>query len=281
MTTFVRELIAVPLRIIIWLCSMIPIFDSLVLAKILFKLTNNIDDAISYLELCVTNNSLESAREIGDKLLCETKNSRVAMIMSLAENNAENFSESRQWILRAKQENCLDQDFLLLPELTLSIAEQNIDYKIVDEIISRNNLPMQFSTLAYWLKCEQLIFSEELEEANTIATKVLDIQDYYTAFFIRWIYEAKKGNASQAALLLKQAIASAKKRGLRDDIITLLIVQGFVFLEDFSSACDYLREIDAANIKQVLTLAKRTPKMVSFLKTQDFRNFHNHMKGQK
>ncbi len=281
MVTFVRELIAVPLRILIWLCSIIPIFDSLVLSKVLFKLTNNIDDAIGYLELCITNDSLEAARGIGDKLLCDTKNSRVAMVMSLAENNAGNFSKSKQWILKAKEENCLDQDFLLLPELTLSISEQNIDYKIVDDIISHNDLPMQFSTLAYWLKCEQLIFSEELEEANVIAIKVLDIQDYYTAHFIRWIYVAKKGNSSQASLLLKQAIASAKKRGLRDDIIMLLIVQGFVFLEDFSSACDYLREIDAANIEQVLTLAKRTPKMSSFLKTQDFIDCYKHMKGQK
>ncbi len=281
MAIFIRELIAVPLRIIIWLCSVVAIFDTVALSKLLFKLTNNIEDALSYLNLYITKNSLEAAREIAEKLLCDTRNSRVAMVMSLAENDAHNFSESRSWILKAKEGNCSDQDFLLLPELMISISTNNIDYLIVDEIISRNDLPMQFSTMAYCLKCSHLFFTGELEDAHTIATKILDIQDYYGAHFVRWVYEAKKGNSSDAQLLLKKAISSAKKIGAGDEAITSFTVYGFVLLEDFKSACDSLESVDATKVQYVLASLKGNAKVASFFETQEFKDCYNRIKGQK
>lgn len=231
MITFVRELCAVPLRIASGVCNIIPIFDQLVLAKIIMKLTGSISDTLVYLNYYILSNPIEASRNLADRFLSHTGDSKVAVLISIAEQNLNNTIQAEQWIAKAIDANCANQDFLFWPKLIISISKGTPDYNIVDEIISHNDLPMNYSSLAYRLKCNQLVFSDQLEQANNLATKVLCIQDYYIAYFIQWTYQVSKSNLIKGEKILSKAIDSARKSGLEDTRIDALVTQGKMFLE--------------------------------------------------
>jgi len=276
MLSFLRELAVVPLRLASFACGIVPVFDKVVLAKITWNITGNIEDACAYLTLHISTYSVQVSRELAQQLLQQSRDAKIAMIMSVAENQATEISQAKQWIVQAQEMGCVNQDFLLYPKVILSGLGTN--YELADEIISNNSLPMNFSHLGYLLKCHQLIFEEQLEEANELAKKMLSIQCQYLALFIRWTYESRNSNASLAKQYLQRARKAAFSVGVSET--EMLTVQGYVFLKNYNKACEHIRKTDIKFVEKIITQETLPQIMIEFFKSSEFQECHAQMRQQ-
>ena len=176
---FSRQLIAVPVRLLVWICGFVPIFDRLRLVKILWFLGREVEDGSAVIGLAAAQEGMDSARHEAERIFAQCNEAHITATIAWLEVQHDNdYSAAHDWVQKAKQADCANEQMLLMMELVLStrLAEYN-QAQIVERILSRNDLPMQFTREALLCKGGLLVNQHRWNQARRIAERILSIED--------------------------------------------------------------------------------------------------------
>ena len=179
MINFARQLIAAPIRLLLLICRFLPIFNKLVLVEILWFLSQQAEDGSALVALTASAKGIQAADEKAEKILQQTGDARIAETIAwLQVNINRDLNAASQWIQRASREGFKNTEMLGRVELFLSRYVDEYDtQEVVERILSRNDLPMQFTRDALLWKGQLLLEQTRWEQAKEIAARMLSIEE--------------------------------------------------------------------------------------------------------
>lgn len=241
MIGFIREVFAVPLRLLLFVCSRIEIFDKVVVANWLWRLTWNAEDAEVFLSFVLSKHGIEHARELADGLLLQTKDARVANVIAVYEFNSRNFAQTEHWINKATELECENLELLLWVRFLLALPRGIESAEpVIDEMVARNDLPSHYSEISWSIKSWLLVCRREWEKAEFYANRVLEIRDNEWALFTKWVLELRAGNSSVAEVLFEKAKSKEVQRQGKTAHVAVMAATGFALAGQEKRACEYL-----------------------------------------
>lgn len=235
MVAFLRQLCAAPLKIVLFLLNFFQ-QSNIPLIRLIWQVGGEAEYA-SMLIARLGSKDLAAARNEAKILLDKTHHAPIASTMAIYELYlARNVEAAYQWIRYAESLGCEHLEDLLLAKLSLSSHVGVYDTEtIAKEILSRNDLLMQYTSRAYIELAEKYIEQQRWEEADEIVKRVLSIEASQGAFGLKWIIELSRGNTEKANTFLdmyKKVTPAAH--------VLLFMAAGFYYLKDFEQAKSFL-----------------------------------------
>jgi len=178
MIAFIRQLISVPLRVLVWLCGFLPIFDRLKLVEVIWFLTRQAPDAAAVISLTASSKGIEAANQRAEKIFDQLPDGLIASTIGwLQVQNNHNLQSASNWLQRSRQ-GCQNPELTWHLELMLSanMPEYNPN-EVADRILARNDLPMQFSRDALLIKGQILLKQQQWTQARAVAKKILNVEN--------------------------------------------------------------------------------------------------------
>jgi len=200
MITFIRHLIAAPVRLLAWANSFLHVFDPLKAAEVIWFLTRDADDG-AWLVACVAKSKgLVAARERAESILTACRSAKIASVMGWLEKQENpDCIAAECWVRKAKALDCKDAEILLLLELSFAgILEDYGKEETIERMLSRNDLPMNYTSQALCAKAGLLAGYGQWDDAEAIADRVLCIEEQPAARFIKWVACSERGNETLA-----------------------------------------------------------------------------------
>jgi len=206
MINFIKTLIAAPFRIIFWLCGFFPAVKRLILARIVWNITADPADGCNLIILTANSQGMEFARKLTQKVLEETLDASAAAVMGRLEFYAcDDAHAAFEWIKKAKQMNCKNMEVLLKLELTIGRVIDQIDTeKVLEQILSRNDLPSDYTKEALMVWIEFFLRNKKWDDAEKIADRILSIEELPYARMAKWVVTTAKGNNDLAQAHFKK-----------------------------------------------------------------------------
>ncbi len=241
MITFVRQLIAAPLRVLLWICGFVPVFDRLRLIEIIRALSRDPSDIAGVLTLTAAGKGIETANARAQELYSVYPYAQIAATMGwLQIQHARNLQAANQWLKRARQADCEDASLLGL-ELFLSehLAEYDTE-EVVTHILARNDLPMQTTRDALLTDGRRLLKQQRWTEAEAVADRILAVEENPQARWIKWVTAIINGDDARAQTQL--AIAGRK---MPDAAMRGFVALGWLYMGDAERASQVLQEARA------------------------------------
>lgn len=244
MLSFFRELLAVPLRLLLFVCGMVEIVDKIVVAKWVWGLTGEPDDAVAFLGASLQKNGLEASKELAEELLLHTRDAKIANLIACYELNSHSYDEIQRWIDKAVELECKNQELLLWVKFYASLPNEAVSSELIlDEMIERNDLPSHYSETAWGLKSWRLVCDGEWEKAEFYANRVLEIKDNWWALLARMAIEVNRGEESKVDRILEKAERKAKQDLGSCEKSLLFIARALAIVGYKERACEYLYEV--------------------------------------
>ena len=189
MFMFLRQLAAAPIRLIAWANSFLGIIDKRKLAQAIWFLTRQPDDAATLLILASQSQSIEATRAMAERLSAQTRSARIAALMACLEiRENPDCAAAVDWISKAESSDCTDTETLLNVKLQISCVRSDYDRaQVVQELLSRNDLPMGYTSAALLENAAMLLEEHKWAEAEAIADKVLYVEEHPFARVIKWL----------------------------------------------------------------------------------------------
>jgi hypothetical protein len=236
MINVVKKIMVLPVRLLAEITSLVPIFDTTPLWLAAWKLGGDPEDGRKLLICLYRKYGIESARETARAMIHQIRSSLIASTMCAIELNSYQSAEAiNKWVKMAKQEICKEQE-MLHAELYLSDYLEEYDKKkVVENILSRNDLPMSTTLAALTVKAVNFLRERSWDEAEKIADWILSIQEQNGARFIKWVVYLAKSEQGQA-----EKHFSKIKGELSDAIFNPLIAEGWLILGDVEKAKEWL-----------------------------------------
>ena len=265
MLRFLGKLLAVPVRMLAGLASLVTFVDAEPLWAAAWKLNRKPQDGANWLFLKYRKYGLEAARELAKKILPRTKSCLLASAIAFIEYHNRNPKAAYLWASTAKRDGCEEPETLLLLELLLSDILKEYDCpQIVEQILSRNDLPSHVTLSALVVKTNSLIDLQQWDEAEKIADRILSIQEQNDARIIKWVVSLQRDDKAQANKHLQKA------RGkLPNSVFYPTIAQGLLCLGRKKEAMDWLCK--AGKIEFYLNRSKS--KVGQLIRSEEFKNF--------
>jgi len=188
MVTFIREIIAAPVRAAAWANRFLRLFDPLKLAEALWLLTGQAADGAGVVILTARGKGIEAARQRAEAIFARRPDEQIAAAVGWVEaSEGRNLTGAMEWIRRSRAAGCEDGAALLQLELSLSEHVDGYDYPaLVERILSRNDLPGHITRDALLAKAHLLLAERRWDEARAIAERILTIEEHVMARWVRW-----------------------------------------------------------------------------------------------
>lgn len=259
MITFVRQLVAVPVRLAAWANSFLQVFDRLKLAEIIWFLTRDPGDAASVISFTAAAKGIEAARYRAEELFSRKPHERIAAAMGWIEaGQARNLAAACQWVARSRETGCQDGYSILQLELFLSEHLESYDHvAVIDRILSRNDLPGSVTRDALLGKARMSLKQQHWPEAEAIAATILRIEENGSARWVKWVTQMAAGNSQAAQRDLDKA-----SEKIRPEVLSGFVALGWLCLGEDGRALEVLRKCrregkDAAIIDRDLAVFVR------------------------
>ena len=237
MITFIRHLIAAPVRLLAWVNSFLRVFDQARLAEVIWFLTGEAADGASVIVLAAHNKGLDAARQRAEAIFARRPDEQVAAAIGWVEaSEGRNLTAAAQWIERCRQAGCEDGPALLQLELSLSEHLDDYDYPgLIERILSRNDLPGNITRDALLGKAKLLLRDRQWGRAQEIAERILAIEDHAVARWVGWVTAIAAGDDEAARTHYAQAAA-----GLRPEVFLGYEALGWLYAGDEDKAAEVL-----------------------------------------
>jgi hypothetical protein len=190
MMRWLGQLVALPLKVLLIVVSIVPVFDRLPLYKAIWALTRDPYYARNLILLLAHRKGLASARLLAEEAFAACPDGSIAAMIGQIELEAAcDPGRAAAWLNRAKEYPGLKNPDGLLPlELSLSPLDPNKDScEIVDSILARKDLSMDLTRMALITKAQQDLKAGQWDRALQIADQLLAVSDIPLAHWIRWV----------------------------------------------------------------------------------------------
>lgn len=265
MINLIRKLIAVPVRPVAMLMGSLR-FDPLPLWSFCWNMTKNATDGCNLLILSCKKFGVENCRPLAEKMLFTSNDSQLAAAMSWLELGAKSDpAYADKWVRIADLGNFKNPEMLLHLKLFLSQYLPNYNREmILEQILSRNDLPAETTLSALVLKARLLMEKHNYEQADKIAQHILDIQEQPDARLIKWVVAYTKGNIPLAEKHFVKA-----QQNLPKAIFSILAAQGWLQLGEKQQAMEWLHEAQ----KRGYRLNEPNSPLAILANSDEFKNF--------
>ncbi len=237
MITFIRHLIAAPVRLLAWANSFLRVFDPLKAAEAIWFLTGEAADGASVIDLAARSKGLDAARQRAEAIFARRPDEEVAAAIGWMEaSEGRNLTAAAQWIERCREAGCEDGPSLLQLELSLSEHLEDYDYpELIERILSRNDLPGNITRDALLGKAKLLLRDRQWDRAQEIAERILAIEDHAVARWVGWVTAVAAGDDEAARTHYAQAAA-----GLQPEVFLGYEALGWLYVGDEEKAAEVL-----------------------------------------
>jgi hypothetical protein len=206
MLKFIKKLLAIPVRLLARLLGTGNFFNTAALWSAVFNLTASGEDGTSLLYAIYLRNGLDETRTAARNIITASQSARPAVIIASLEFREGNLSEANQWVKLAADSNAKDLEQLLVIKLYLSEFFSEYDKKIiVEEILSKNYLPMEVTRLALIEKAFLALEEKDWPVAGKIADRILEVEEHFAARIVKAAVAMVNKNLTAAEQLLKKA----------------------------------------------------------------------------
>ncbi|MBM4103166.1 MAG: hypothetical protein FJ263_03830 [Planctomycetes bacterium] len=189
MISFFRELAALPLKLLFWICHFLHIPRKASAAALVWKISREVFWVNTWILQAAQEQGIEKARDLAGRLLELHKDARIALQMGVMEYRfLKNPAAAGEWIRRAEAANCNFQEELLY--LKLILADHIPSYRperIIDEILLRNDLSMEYSRAARLVQAELWIRRREWQKADDLLNAMLHIESEPQIHIYKWM----------------------------------------------------------------------------------------------
>ncbi|MBN1697690.1 MAG: hypothetical protein JW881_09265 [Spirochaetales bacterium] len=197
---FIRELLVLPVSCLIFLNRYLKIFKNLELYRWKWNIGGNIDDACRYLQMYALEKGIEEASSMAEALLERQKDSAIASCMGFLNIRIKRSLDGAEaWIKKAENTETVNPQMLLLLKLVIASLEERPERgAIIEEMLSRNDLPTSYTLTALCEKAEYAIHQNDWKTPEEIASYILDIMDYPLAHWLHWMCHMKNEKTEDA-----------------------------------------------------------------------------------
>lgn len=189
MVSFFRELAALPLKLLFWICHFLHIPRKAAVAALVWKISREIFWVNTWILQVAQEQGIEKARDLAGRLLELHKDARIALQMGVMEYRfLKNPAAAVEWIRKAETMNCNFQEELLY--LKLILADHVLSYhpeRIIDEMLSRSDLSMEYSRAAWLVQAELWIRRREWQKADDLLSTMLHIESEPQIHIYKWM----------------------------------------------------------------------------------------------
>jgi hypothetical protein len=178
MVKLIREILVLPLRLLLLVNRYLSVVDQYVLVKWTWKVGRGIGDGANYIIMTVEKFGLEAGRDLAHEILEETRSAVIACAISWREREEKNFDGVKEWIDLAEEMGCAESYHLLPVKLSMSHIIAEYDHaEIVEEILACNCLPMEYTYQALVNKAFLLFQAKQYQQVEEIIDHVLRIKN--------------------------------------------------------------------------------------------------------
>ncbi len=237
MITFIRHLIAAPVRLLAWANSFLHVFDQARLAEALWFLTGDAADGANVIVLTARSKGLDAGRQRAEAIFARRPDEQVAAAIGWVEaSEGGDLTAAAQWIERCRQAGCEDGPALLQLELSLSEHLEGYDYpELIERILSRNDLPGNITRDALVGKAKLLLRDRQWDRAREIAERILVIEEHAIARWVAWVTAVAAGDDEAGRTQYTQAAA-----GMRPEVFLGYEALGWLYVGDEKKAAEVL-----------------------------------------
>jgi hypothetical protein len=206
MLKFIKKLLAIPVRILARILGIGGFFNTTALWSIVFNLTAGAEDGTSLLYTIYLKTGLDDARIAAQKIISASQSAKPAVIIASLEFREGNINEADRWVKLAVESDAKDLDQLLVIKLYLSEFFSEYDKKsIIEEILSKNYLPMEVTRLALIEKSFLALEEKDWPLAEKIADRILSVEEHFAARIVKAAVAMVNKNIAAAEQLLTKA----------------------------------------------------------------------------
>ena len=237
MVKLIRELIVLPLRLLVLVCRIFPVVDQYALVKWIWRIGRGVEDGCTLISMTGQREGLGGARALAEQILSETRSARVAVTIGIMERQDDpGCIAIKGWIDLAEELDCKDNQLLLILKFVCSMHFPEYDIQqIVEEMINCKYLPMEYSRAALVEKGDILLGEKRWEDAELIADHLLCVKEDSHARLIKWIVSLQRGDHGHAE------IHFAKSKGVMPEHLhSVMIGQGYLYLGRDDEAMEWL-----------------------------------------
>lgn len=209
-------------------------------------ISGDASDGNNVVVLTAQKKGIIAARQKAEVILDKTRDSLIAATMGFVEIHfCNDINAADGWIHKAKELECKNPELLLRLELLLSdVIEEYDTEQIIDETLSRNDLPMDYTRTALIVRVERFLGGRLWDEADEILDKMLCIEENYEVCFPKWVTCMAKGEHVQAEIYMEKMKGKVPEGQLRVRLAT-----GWIYLGDISRAMQYLKMAEQTGMK--------------------------------
>ena len=201
-------------------------------------------------------------------MLEKSPDCQLIVMMCWLEIHLKNAQGAWEWINKAEQVN-YDRPELLYPvRLFLSgVTDKAI---IIEEILSRNDLPLDITQNALFEKAKLHLSAQQWEEADKVAKRIFFVEDWPVANWIRWVIKTAQNNEEDAKIEFEKI-----KKELPHGHTSSLKALGSLYVNDLEKASEALFEAVRSrhNIEYI------SKDLVEFSETAEFKSYCERMTG--
>ncbi len=237
MFRFFGKLLATPLRLVGYGMNLFRAEPSLWLWRTTWQLSNNPDDASNYIGVAARRKGIEFARQQATRVIEKCRDSKIALTMGWLEiQSGGGADHAAEWVNLARKE-ALEREQLLL-QLDLYLARDNEEKaeRVVEQILSRRDVPMELTRSALWSRGWKMAEQERFEQVEQIADKILAVEEHYEGRILKWMSLAARGEDVLASQQLELA-----RRTMPSQMFEMVVGQGWLMLGREDKAADMFR----------------------------------------
>ncbi|NLH15936.1 MAG: hypothetical protein GX455_05105 [Phycisphaerae bacterium] len=246
MIRWLGQLVALPLKILLIVVSIVPIFDRLVLYRAIWALTGDPYYARNLVLLLAQRQGLETARTFAEEAFIACPDGSIAAMIGQLELDL-GFDPDRaaMWLHRAKEHPDLgNPDGLLLLELSLSQHFPEMDRgRIVESILNRRDVSMDLTRVALLVQAQLDLKAGQWDKAGLTAERLLAISEVPPAHWILWVAYSGLHETDYAAYEFQQLSSTTL-----GPLYQAIIASGYHLLGDASRCREHLLECRKAGI---------------------------------
>lgn len=273
MRRLLGRLIAAPIRLLALAAGFLHIGNPIRLWSTVWKLGRRSEDGCQLLGLVWRQYEIDLAREMAEKMIVESKDSRLAATAGLLEIAcSKDFTAANMWAKKAKEIGCGNPEMLLPLELFLSEYLEEYDKdEIVEQVLSRNDLPGLATLSALICKANALLKKHCWDEAEKIANRILAIQEQPDARIMKWVICSVRGEQAKADEHFKKAQGK-----LPDAVFNTLVAQGWLVLGQVDKAMERLCSAEPDGI----VLQQCKSEIGDLARSEEFKHFYRERRNK-
>jgi hypothetical protein len=246
MMRWLGQLVALPLKVLLILVSIVPVFDRLPLYRAIWALTRDPYYGRNLILLLARRKGLEAARSLAEEAFAVCPDGSIAAVIGQIElDMGFNPERAAVWLHRAKEHPDLgNPDGLLLLELSLSQHFPELDRgRIVGSILERKDVSMDLTRMALLAQAQLELKAGRWNEAGVIAERLLAISEVPPAHWVLWVAYSGLRETDYAAYELQRL--SPNNLG---PLFQAIIASGYHLLGDADQCREHLLECRKAGI---------------------------------